>query len=84
MTCSRLITSVELTATLGVKVLCNVTWSLRKTDVVMRSRCYKSRTGKKYRNINFRVKVRLSNADLSFGVECGNEKVACIAKYPED
>lgn len=79
-----LTTNVELTTIIGVRVLCDVAWSLSETDVLISSRSYKSKTGNKYRNIEFKVIVRLGNADLSFGVECGNEKVACEAKYPDD
>lgn len=75
---------MKLTAVLGVKTLCTVAWSLDETDVLLSSRSYKSKTGKKYRNIDFKVTVRLGNADISFGVECGDLKVACEAQYPKD
>lgn len=84
MTSLYLSTNVELITILGVRVLCDVAWSLCETDVLLSSRSYKSKTGKRYRNIDFRVIVRLGNADLSFAVECGDEKVACEAKYPDD
>lgn len=75
---------MELIAILGVKVLCNVAWSLDETDVLLSSPSFKSKTGKKYRNVDFKVTICLSNADLSFGVECCGEKVACTVKYPDD
>lgn len=84
MTSLSLITNVELITILGVKVLCDVAWSLYETDVFVGSRSYKNKTGKKFRNIEFKVTVRLGNADLSFGVVCGDETVVCEAKYPED
>lgn len=84
MTSLSLTTNVELTAIIGVRVLCDVTWSLTETDVLLSARSHRSKSGRKYRNIEFRVIVRLGNADLSFGVECGAEKVACEAKYPDD